>query len=213
MTVGFGKRLRESRMRAGLSQREAARRVGLKQPSLSALESGAHGSSGATAELARLYNVNAHWLATGQGLPSLDNNVSPSTIGERKIPLLNYVQAGQFTGMGFDLDISNAEMLLTDLELSSSAFALEIRGSSMLPTFEEGDRVVIDCDISPRPGDYVVAKNDSEEATFKKYRLISTSPEIFELIPLNEDYPTMRSDQHHVEIIGVMVEHRKYRKR
>jgi hypothetical protein len=35
---------------------------------------------------------------------------------------------------------------------------------------------------------------------------------VFELIPLNDDYPTLRSDVDHIRIVGTMVEHRKYRR-
>lgn len=86
----------------------------------------------------------------------------------------------------------------------------------MLPEFRPGDRVIIDPEMSPSPGDFVVAKNGREEATFKKYRPRGINVEgntVFELVPLNDDYPTMRSDTEHLEIIGVLVEHRKkYRK-
>ena len=66
------------------------------------------------------------------------------------------------------------------------------------------------------PGDFVVAKNGEEEATFKKYRprgYGEDGQEIFELAPLNDDYPTMRSDRQHIQIIGTMVEHRRRRKK
>ena len=51
-------------------------------------------------------------------------------------------------------------------------------------------------------GDYVVAKNGAEEATFKKYRVRGQDEKgrtIFELIPLNDDYETMRSDQQPIQ--------------
>jgi hypothetical protein len=32
---------------------------------------------------------------------------------------------------------------------------------------------------------------------------------VFELVPLNDDYPTMRSDTEHLIVIGVVTEHRK----
>ncbi|MGI4859741.1 MAG: LexA family protein, partial [Janthinobacterium lividum] len=66
------------------------------------------------------------------------------------------------------------------------------------------------------PGDFVVAKNGSQDATFKKYRprgVSLTGQEVFELAPLNDDYPTLRSDTEPLQIIGVMVEHRRYRKK
>lgn len=145
-----------------------------------------------------------------------DPNVQDAMMGERRIPLLNYVQAGVFRDPGQNFTFEEVEYLLTDLCLSERSFALQIKGDSMLPDFKEGDRIIVDCELTPRPGDYVVAKNSEEEATFKKYRLLCIDEggqEIFELVPLNEDYPAIRSDQHAIEIIGTMVEHRKYYRR
>jgi len=167
-------------------------------------------------ERAALYlNVREKWLLEGAGPKErLDNNVLPAVVGERRVPLLNYVQAGIFTDIGTNFDTEGMEYLLTDLALSDRAFALQIRGDSMLPEFKEGDRVIIDCEVAPQPGDFVVAQNGSEEATFKRFKLLSTGEkEIFELMPLNENYPSMRNDEHRIQIIGVMVEHRKYRRR
>ena len=85
----------------------------------------------------------------------------------------------------------------------------------MRPDFTPGDRVIIDPDVQPQAGDFVVAKNGEEEATFKKYRVRGsdqTGNAVFELVPLNEDFETMRSDMQPIRIVGVMVEHRKYRR-
>lgn len=86
----------------------------------------------------------------------------------------------------------------------------------MLPEFKAGDLVIIDPEWEPRPGDYVAAKNGKEEATFKKYRprgMDARGNEIFELTPLNDDYPTLRSDITPLAIIGVMAEHRRKSRR
>ena len=100
----------------------------------------------------------------------------------------------------------------TDDKLSKWAFALDIEGMSMMPEFRPGDRVIIDPELSPNPGDFVVAKNGGNEATFKKYRprgVDEKGNEIFELVPLNEDFASMRSDTTQLQVIGVMTEHRK----
>jgi SOS-response transcriptional repressor LexA len=87
----------------------------------------------------------------------------------------------------------------------------------MLPDFLEGDRVIIDPDIRPHSGDFVAARDSKGGATFKKYRLRGVDPhgrEVFELIPLNTDeFDSVRSDLEPLEIIGTMVEHRRYRRR
>lgn len=168
---------------------------------------------------ANLLGVSAEWLATGEsGQFVLDkSNVSSAQMGTKQIPLISYVHAGHWAGAVDAFQPNDAhEWLITDLELSDSAFALEIKGDSMLPEFKPGDRVIIDPDITPQPGDFVVAKNGEDEATFKKYRprgMDASGNVVFELVPLNEDYPTMRSDAVPIRIVGTMVEHRKYRRR
>lgn len=167
----------------------------------------------------RVIGCSASWLEAGAGPMSIGGvpNVAPAAVGAKHIPLISYVQAGVWTGIVDNYAPGDAEeFLLTDLELSGSAFALEIKGDSMLPEFKPGDRVIIDPDVCPQPGDFVVAKNGQEEATFKKYRprgVNESGDLVFELVPLNEDYPSMRSDVTPIRIVGTMVEHRKYRRR
>lgn len=142
-----------------------------------------------------------------------DANVVNVVAGKRAYPVISAVQAGLLReisdpyspGDGFDIEYG-------DDSWSEWTFALEIDGLSMLPEFRPGDRVLVDPKIAPRPGDFVVAKNTREEATFKKYRLRGQDArgnDVFELVPLNEDFPTIRSDEHQLVVIGVMVEHRK----
>jgi SOS-response transcriptional repressor LexA len=143
--------------------------------------------------------------------------VAPSASGKQPLPVISMAQAGRMKDLsepyppGAGLDIVYA-----DTDLSRWAFALEIEGDAMLPEFKQGDRVIIEPEWSPRPGEFVVAKNSRNEATFKKYRPRGTAEDgsqIFELVPLNEDYPTLRSDRESLEIIGVMAEHRKRSRR
>ena len=150
----------------------------------------------------------------GDGPKQSIENVTPTAMGRREIPVISYVQAGMMTeaidpyalGDGF-------ETVVTEWDVSESTFALRIKGKSMLPMFEEGDTVIIDPTLQPRPGDFVVAKNTEEEATFKKYRPRGTSESgemIFELVPLNDDFATLNSERDHLRIIGVMIEHRRH---
>lgn len=148
-----------------------------------------------------------------------DVNVRPVPIGVREIPVISAIQAGKLKeisdpyppGAGF------ARVFTDDMNLSQWTFALEIEGDSMLPVFVEGDRVIIDPEMTPNPGEYVAARNSHAEATFKRYRprgIDKSGNEIFELVPLNEDYPTMRSDSEPLQIIGTMAYHiRRGRKR
>lgn len=172
--------------------------------------------SAAALELATGYRAN--WLISGKG-PKLVRegaNVASVPLGASRIPLISFVQAGAWTEANDGFSVGDAaEWLITDLEPSAHTFALEIKGDSMLPDFKPGDRVIIDPAVAPLPGDFVVAKNGDNEATFKKYRPRGTDTRdqlVFELVPLNEDFPSIRSDVTNISIIGTMIEHRKYRK-
>lgn len=134
----------------------------------------------------------------------------------REVPVISSVQAGLWReavdayapGAGHDY-------IVVQSQLGDHAFALKVRGDSMEPEFKEGDTIIIDPDITPSPGDYVVARNGDQEATFKKFRPRGVNDHgqaVIELVPLNEDYPVLRSDHAPIEIIGTLVEHRRQRK-
>ncbi|MFM5115145.1 LexA family protein [Aeromonas hydrophila] len=212
-------RIKELRKKHGLTQQQLGEKIGARKASVSQWETGdVSPSADYLVALARVFGVSAHWLSTGKGSPEL-SNVEPAEIPQgNRVPILSYVQAGNWREMceqatTFD---GNVEYVAASVDIGPCGFGLWIRGRSMNPAFNEGDLVIIDPDESPRPGDYVVARNGSEEATFKKYRprgIDENGQEVFELVPLNEDYPSMHSDRQHIEIIGVMVEHRIFRKR
>lgn len=193
----------------------------MEQQALAALEKRDSKSSSFLPNLAKALNVSANELLgvnpAETAFIKSHGNIVPAPVGSSRIPLINYVQAGVWTGIVDDFEPGAAnDYLLTDLDVSRSAFALEIKGDSMLPEFRPGDRVIIDPEVAPSPGDFVVAKNGEQEATFKKYRprsIDAAGNVVFELVPLNEDYPSMRSDVMPIKIVGTMVEHRKYRKR
>ncbi|WP_421260280.1 LexA family protein [Aeromonas sp. 600774] len=225
----INERIKQTRKRLGYSQEILGSRVGVSRVSISQWERGENTPNGRYLnELAAALGVTVDWLLTGEGdAPSSSgeqqmpgyHNVEPAVmLPGKRIPILSYVQAGNWREMceqatTFD---GNVEFVSASGEIGPFGFGLWLRGDSMLPLFKEGDLIIVDPDEAPQPGDYVVAKNGSNEATFKKYRprgIDENGQEVFELVPLNDDYPTMHSDRQHIQIIGVMVEHRIFRKR
>ncbi|TNH89124.1 LexA family transcriptional repressor [Aeromonas hydrophila] len=225
----INERIKQTRKRLGYSQEILGSRVGVSRVSISQWERGENTPNGRYLnDLAAALGVTVDWLLTGEGEGAVTSapevipgyhNVEPAVIPQgNRIPILSYVQAGNWREIceqatTFD---GNVEYVTAGVEIGPCGFGLWLRGNSMTPFFNEGDLVIIDPDEQPRPGDYVVAKNGSEEATFKKYRprgIDESGQEVFELVPLNDDFPTMHSDRQHIEIIGVMVEHRIFRKR
>lgn len=212
-------RIKELRKKHGLTQQKLGELIGVKKSSISQWENDEHSPSGDNlAQLSKVFGVSAHWLSTGKGSPE-PSNVEPAVIPQgNRVPILSYVQAGNWREMceqatTFD---GNVEYVTASVDIGPCGFGLWLRGDSMLPQFKEGDLIIVDPDEAPQPGDYVVAKNGSNEATFKKYRprgIDENGQEVFELVPLNDDYPTMHSDRQHIQIIGVMVEQRIFRKR
>ncbi len=222
-------RITASRQAQKMSKAELARRVGISHASVSKWESGLNQPKGRYLnDLAAALGVTVDWLLTGDGearaqsapevMPGY-HNVEPAVIPQgTRVPVLSYVQAGHWHEMceqatAFD---GNVEYVTAGVDVGPCGFGLWLRGQSMEPFFKEGDLIIVDPDEAPQPGDFVVARNGSEEATFKKYRprgIDESGQEVFELVPLNDDYPTMHSDRQHIQIIGVMVEHRSYRKR
>lgn len=64
----FAQRLREARIRKGLSQSKLASKVGLSQSALSALENDPTRSTSQIVQLAKVLMVSPQWLETGVGL-------------------------------------------------------------------------------------------------------------------------------------------------
>lgn len=126
----------------------------------------------------------------------------------RLVPLISFVQAGDFKEA-----IMNAqdEFVATYAgNLGGHAFALEVVGDSMYPEFKAKDKIIVDPDVDPIPGDYVIAQNGSDEATFKKYKprgFDENGREYFELVPLNDNYPTLDSRFQDIKILATVIDH------
>ncbi|GKQ73935.1 prophage repressor CI [Aeromonas caviae] len=222
-------RILSRRKHLKLSQHELASRIGITRVSVGKWESGLNQPKGRYLnDLAAALGVSVDWLLTGkedgaagvmEPSPPGYRNVEPADIPQGvRVPILSYVQAGQWREMceqatAFD---GSLEYVTAGVSVGSCAFGLWVRGNSMEPDFKEGDLLIVDADEAPKAGDFVIAKNGSEEATFKKYRSRGEyedgSPR-FELVPLNDDHETLSTDQTSIAIIGVVVEHRRILKR
>lgn len=222
-------RISERRQALKISKNELARRVGITHASVNKWESGLNQPKGRYLnDLAAALGVSVDWLLTGkeEGTTGVAEspfpgyrNVEPAVIPQGgRVPILSYVQAGNWREMceqatAFD---GSLEYVAAGVSVGSCAFGLWVRGNSMEPDFKEGDLLIVDPDEAPKAGDFVIAKNGSEEATFKKYRSRGEYDDgrpRFELVPLNDDHETLSTDQTHISIIGVVVEHRRILKR
>lgn len=210
----LGQRIRARREELGLTQEQIASQIGIKQQSYQAIESGSVKKPRYLYEISLALKCDMAWLLSGKEKEV--KNVKVINFEAYKVPLISYVQAGVWTESCELRDSTGFEYIMTSLELSDKAFALQIKGDSMEPEFKEGDLVIVDPSIKPTPGEFVVAMNGESEATFKKYRELGYDEHErmqFELIPLNPDYTTISTLNQQIRIIGTMVEHRIFRRK
>ncbi|RJE69711.1 repressor [Acinetobacter sp. JS678] len=201
---------------------ELARAVGVKPPSVSDWLSGKSKTMEGENLLkaSKFLGVNPSWLASGNGLPTDVNkrnkeeelsNIIFRDLNLHKIPVLDYVQAGFWHEVVYDGTTPHSYTYTDYIGNNPEAiFSVIVQGESMEPDFKEGDMLIVDSSISPKPGCFVIAHNGSHEATFKKYRVLSHDEfgrDIFELIPLNKDFPILSSIKHDIRIIGIVVRH------
>ena len=73
----FGQRVRHARRLRKINQYELAARVGITQPTISAIENGGQEGTKYLMELARALRVRPDWLQFGSGLMELDGDIDP----------------------------------------------------------------------------------------------------------------------------------------
>lgn len=215
----------EKRMKQlGINMSELARRLGVTPQAVRKwIKAGGNPNSSRWNQIAEALETTVEALMSGDfDDVEIDANIRASKNDRklRPIPVICRIPAG---GVKEIIDSYHAGAGMDEVFIDDSAgpdtFALIIDGTSMEPKFQTGDKVIIDPSVRPIPGDFVVFKckksNGDDCGTFKQYRLRGFNEhgfEYYELVPLNDNYPTIRSDKIECEIIGTMVEHRTYRR-
>lgn len=215
----LGRRIRARREAVGLTQEKLAAKCGVSRAAVAQWEAGVtRPSLDNLVKAAEALSVWLSWLTVGdQSLPDGPNPFAGGTARQPLLPVVDYSRAGDWDATAPPTSPAPDAAIATDLVLSACAFALVIADDSMAPEFRDGDKIIIDPDVPPQPGDLIIAKLDrDEQATFRKYRprAEGDGPTTFELVPLNPDWPaiTVGADNPG-RIIGTLVEHRRYRRR
>ena len=195
-------RLKELRIKKGITQVQLAKTMFVRQSSISAWENGtANPDFDNQRKLAELYGVTIDELFGREPAPIKNKGV--------KIPVLGRVQAG--IPMDAIEEILDYEEITENMAAQGEYFGLVVRGDSMFPKMVEDDIVIVrkqsDCDS----GDVAVVLVNGNEATVKK---IKKTPVGLTLIPLNPNYEYISYTADDVErlpvkIIGKVVELRR----
>jgi SOS-response transcriptional repressor LexA len=203
----------------GLTQEKLAAKCGVSRAAVAQWEAGVtRPSLDNLVKAAEALNVWLSWLTVGdQSLPDAPSPFAPAP--PRGLPVLDYARAAEWAAGSAAVALPDGlETLAADPALSPRAFALVIRDESMAPDFREGDKIILEPDVAPQPGDLVIAKLDQDaEALFRKFRprgADAAGVPTVELVPLNADWPTFTiSPDNPGRILATMVEHRRYRRR
>ena len=212
--MALGDNIKAWRLRKGWSTHDLAIEANMPQSSISRFERNLQRPRQAALErIAKVLGAELPQLEYG----STDLEVVP--VGKRRIPVLSYAQAGHWVDPNDDVisDEEIAEYLITDADYSPMSFAMIVRGESMAPVFQPGDRIVVDPEVTPQPGDYVIAMNAAQEVTFKVLAELGMNARgemVRELRSLNPVYPSWNSTAVDFRIIGTVVEtSRRFRER
>ena len=141
--------------------------------------------------------------------PSADENIAPARDLRNEVPLISWVQAGNWRNLVDNFHTGDAERwVATNAKIGKHSFALRVVGDSMTnpggaPSFPEGTIIVLDPERSAAPGKFVVVRQDSDtECTFKQ--LVRDAGKHY-LKPLNPRYPLLEMLPDAV-ICGVLVQ-------
>ena len=197
-----GQRIKALRRITKTSQKELGKFCGVSDVAVGYWEKDINVPGGESlAKLAKYFNTSIDYILYGT---ELEGNLITKM---RRIPVISWVQAGQFTECKAAEVFSEVDKWVeTSLRIGDNSFALEVKGDSMtnpngLPTIPEGATVIVDPDAEPLNGKIVVARLDgTNEATVKK--LVIDGPQKF-LVPLNPRYPNI-SINGNCLIIGVV---------
>ena len=197
-----GQRIKALRRITKTSQKELGKFCGVSDVAVGYWEKDMNVPGGESlAKLAKYFNTSIDYILYGT---EFEGNLITKM---RRIPVISWVQAGQFTECKAAEVFSEVDKWVeTSLRIGDNSFALEVKGDSMtnpngLPTIPEGATVIVDPDAEPLNGKIVVARLDgTNEATVKK--LVIDGPQKF-LVPLNPRYPNI-SINGNCLIIGVV---------
>lgn len=171
--MNFGQRLRKARKHADLNQTQLAERLGIKQPSVSELETGESQSSKLGYQAAKVCGVSADWLVMGVG-SMLDEDSpgvaeTPSEYEYATIPQYNARAAAGDGHMNGHVEIKGGLAFKRDwlARLGLKPENLRViyaEGDSMADTILDGEVMLVDIsDREPRNGKiYAFLRPDGE---------------------------------------------------
>ena len=160
----LGDKVKAIRERMKLSQTNFGNLIGQSQSWVSKVELGGTALPRNIKVIAELGGMSVGELLDENG------NARPGPAITKSVPLISYVQAGEWEGITEFRDIAEDEPpIYTTVPVSRSAYALVVQGDSMVnpsgtPTFPPGAVIIVDPHLPEEPGQPVIYRLDPEGA-------------------------------------------------
>jgi len=174
--------------RAGLSASGLARRAGLDPTTFNKSK---RVTAGGRARWPSTESIAKALAATGTPFDVFAELIArpDGAGGPRSVPLIGFAQAGagrHFDGGGLPAGEGWGRVAFPALD-DEHAYALEVSGQSMEPTYREGDVIVVSPSAPIRRGDRVVVRTRTGEVMVKE--LARRTPKSIELKSLSPTHP------------------------
>jgi SOS-response transcriptional repressor LexA len=214
----IGDRITQSRKALGITIKELAERTGeLSAARISNWEQGTRSPGPMEAKLvANALNVSASFLLCLTDNPG--GELSKSSNAIQFIPILSLQEAqnlSKYLQEGNVFEDSKTKLIVDSIKgrkPSERSFAVEIEDNSMQPPFNKRDLIIIDTEVLPNPGDYVVVYLPPKNQTcLRKYSEAQSKNYLYQLIAHNELWANIEvTNEKEATIIGTVIEHRRY---
>jgi SOS-response transcriptional repressor LexA len=197
MDNNLGDRIKFARNKAGFTQVELAKKIGITYPTLNKYERNHRvPNSQILSRIAKELHCNPGWLLTGEGNMLYESSALNAT-AVSNIPVLGRVPAG------FPDRVSEEIVEYISLsKIPSRAYALIVKGSNMGPNIKDGDYAIFSPHSDIQNGDIIVVNDEWGESTLKRYR---TKDDEVLLSSDNPEYPTHRLIETY-KVIGKVIE-------
>lgn len=201
-------RITSARKKMGITIKELAIRTEtLSAARISNWEQGTRSPGPEEAKLlAGVLSVAASWI-----LGLTDNPEGEILFPVKSLPrAVSPFKLNELTPACFSIEENAEKNLLLDRNNQETSHAAIITDNSMQPDFSMGDIVIFNTRAKPKPGDVVLAWLPSRKETVLRL-YAETGDSLFQLLASNSLWaPILVKGKSDAEILGVVVEHRRY---
>lgn len=203
--MSLGKRIKDLRIKAGLTQEQLAIKIGYStKTSISKIENDVLDINQSTiVALARALNTTPSIIMGWEEKETIKPLNIKSLEGLRILPLYESVSAG-FGATAQDYIIDYVPTVIRNDDIAARSIAIKVSGDSMYPKIEDGDIIIVQKQDTVDNGQIAVVLIDGEDALVKKIRM---SKDCVELISINPEYKPRKfekEEMNRLKILGLV---------